>query len=45
MTINEMIANLEALRDEGFGDAIVINAEQDDVFAITECDDHVVIYF
>ena len=45
MTINELIKELEKLQALGYGDNVVVNEEDDEIEAITECGKKVVIYF
>jgi len=45
MTINELMKELEKLQALGYGDSVVVNEEDDEIEAITECGKKVVIYF
>lgn len=45
MTINELMKELEKLQALGYGDNVVVNEEDDEIEAITECEKKVVIYF
>lgn len=48
MTVNEMIQALEELVNNGCGDAIITNAEGDNIFSIVDNsyeENNVVIYF
>ena len=47
MTVNELIAKLQEIVNDGHGDRIIQNAEADDIFSILDDDraKKVIIYF
>ena len=45
MTLNELINELQELQENGYGNAVVIDAEQSEIYSIIAEDNNVIIDF